>query len=122
MRELERVSVASLDDFCKRHSIRSIDLLKLDAEGHELPILRGASGLLRDGAIRAIQFEFGGCDLDSDTTLRDFFDLLSPNYEIFRILRNGLRPVTYSERWEIFMTTNFLALRSSELSSAIPVG
>ena len=36
---------------------RAIDLLKLDVEGHELPLLRGAAGLLAAGRVRHILFE-----------------------------------------------------------------
>lgn len=105
----ESVKVESLDGFCSKHPVAFIDLLKLDAEGHEFRILEGARGLLDSKKIGIIQFEFGGRNLDSRTFLRDFFGLLAPQYRIFRIVKDGLRPVEYNERWEIFTTTNFLA-------------
>lgn len=40
--KLERV-----DDFCKSNNIKKIDLLKIDTEGHELFVLKGAEKLLR---------------------------------------------------------------------------
>lgn len=106
-REIEQVPLRRLDDFCREAGITTIDLLKIDAEGHELAVLRG----LGDLRPARIQFEFGGGNIDSRTYLRDFFELLS-DYTIYRILPKGLRPVTPSERMEQFDTTNFLAVRS----------
>jgi hypothetical protein len=94
-----------LDDFCAEESIARIDLLKIDAEGHELAVLDGM-GSLRPAKI---QFEFGVSG--SRIFLRDFFDALT-NYTIYRILPKGLVRVEYSERMEQFNTTNFLAVLS----------
>jgi FkbM family methyltransferase len=108
----ETVVQTTLDEFCSAEGVGSIDFLKLDCEGHELRVLHGASDLLRRHAIEAIQFEFGGCNLDSRTYFRDFYEILSPDYRMFRILRKGLAPIPeYHERLEVFTTTNFLALR-----------
>ncbi len=110
----ERVHVRRLDDVCRDNSINRIDLLKIDVEGHELAVLRGAERMIRTGAIAAIQFEFGGANVDSRTFLKDFFILLSESYQIHRIVRDGLTPVAYEERTEVFTTTNYLAVRRAE--------
>ena len=110
----ENVVVRRLDDFCSQHDVAFIDLLKLDVEGHELKVLQGARRLLDDGAIRIIQFEFGGANVDSRTFLRDFFELLSPRYAISRIVQDGLVSVDpYSEEHEIFVTVNYAAILRS---------
>ena len=62
-------------------------------------------------AIDYIQFEFGGCNIDSRTYFQDFFYALDPKYQLHRMVRNGLVPIKrYRETQEIFMTTNFLAI------------
>jgi Methyltransferase FkbM domain len=93
----------------KRRIWVKIHLLKLDVEGSEIDILRGADELLENGGIDFLQFEFGGCNIDSRTYFRDFYDLLSPRFRIFRIVTDGLRAVDeYREIGEIFTTTNYL--------------
>lgn len=71
----EQIELMRVDDYCRANEIERINLLKLDVEGSELSILRGCNKLL-EGHIDVIQFEFGGCDVDSRTFLKDFFDAL----------------------------------------------
>lgn len=108
----ERVPVHTLDTFCDEQNIEEIDFLKLDVEGHELSVLHGAKSLLQNKAITYIQFEFGGTNIDSRTFFQDFYYLLKENYSIFRILTDGLQEITvYNERYEIFLASNFLAIK-----------
>jgi hypothetical protein len=105
------VNVRRLDLFCVEQDIPRIDFLKLDVEGLELDVLRGAGHML-GSAIDSIQFEFGGTDIDSRVFLRDFFYLLAPAYDIFRIVHNGVVALPrYKEQFEIFMYANYLAVR-----------
>ena len=52
------VAVTSLDEFCRREGITHIDLLKMDLEGYEVPALRGAAGLLKDGRVDLLAVEY----------------------------------------------------------------
>lgn len=107
----EPVRLRRLDDFCREREIDHIDFLKLDVGGHELKVLEGAGSLLEGAAIDYIQFEFGGCNIDSRTYFQDFFYALHPRYRLHRMLRDGLVPIEhYRETQEIFVTTNFLAI------------
>jgi len=51
------VKTRSIDSYCQEAKIPKIDLLKLDTEGFELNVLKGASGLLRASQIRVIYSE-----------------------------------------------------------------
>ena len=107
----ENVKIRDLDTFCLEQNIDHIHYLKLDVEGHELSVFKGAKQMLARGTIDWIQFEFGGCNIDSRTYFRDFFNLLSPQYHLYRLVRNGLIPINrYHETLEIFTTTNFIAI------------
>lgn len=108
----ESVPVDTIDRFCAARSVKKIDLLKIDVEGHELAVLRGAEGMLNSGAIRFIQFEFGPANIYSRTYFYDFWQMLSGRYALHRIVPRGIVPITqYREQNEVFLTSNFLAVR-----------
>ena len=109
------VNIVQLDTFATSHSISLIHLLKIDAEGHELEVLKGAANLLRENRVRAIQFEFNEMNVLSRVFLKDFCDLL-PNYNFYRMLRTGLMPLDpYCPlRCELFAFQNVVALPKSE--------
>jgi len=107
----ETIRLRRLDDFCREQRIERIHFAKLDVEGHELSVLRGAQSLLAARRIDHIQFEFGGCNIDSRTYFQDFFYELNDGYRIHRVLRRGLAPIDrYRETLESFTTTNYLAI------------
>jgi FkbM family methyltransferase len=111
MGHAEQIRLRTLDHFCKDEAVEHINFLKLDVEGHELKVLDGAQGLIDANGIDFIQFEFGGCNIDSRTYFQDFFYLLHQRYKIHRLLRDGLIPVeTYRETDEIFVQTNYVAI------------
>jgi len=113
--DTERIAVRTLDSFCASQRIDHIDFLKLDVEGHEVAVLRGAKDMLERGAISMIQFEFGPANIYSRTYFYDFWSLLSDKYDLFRIIPGGLAPITYyGEHLEIFLTTNYFARRRVE--------
>jgi hypothetical protein len=70
----------------------------------------GAADTINAGAIKVIQFGFGNCDINSRTFFRDFRNLLSPDYHLYRLLKDGIYPVAnYSVYGEIFATINYYA-------------
>jgi exopolysaccharide biosynthesis WecB/TagA/CpsF family protein len=112
--EERTVSVTTLDSLAEACGIDHIDYLKLDTEGHELWILKGACNLLEAGQIKALTFEFGAGNISSRTYFRDFWDLLTQyGYTIWRITPGGTRlPIKrYYEDLEMFRgATNYLAI------------
>jgi len=107
----EMVRLSTIDRFCRENNIMSINLLKVDVEGHEYKVFAGAAEMLEANAIDMIQFEFGGCNIDSRTYFRDFYYLLNPKYRLYRLAVDGIVPIDiYNEKYEQFRTTNFIAI------------
>ncbi|GHV56141.1 hypothetical protein AGMMS49579_20380 [Spirochaetia bacterium] len=77
-----------------------------------MKVLEGAKHMIQSGNIDFIQFEFGGCNIDSRTYFQDFFYALKDRYRIYRIIRDGLFEIkAYREMYECFMNSNFFAER-----------
>lgn len=55
----ETVKVERLDDFCAAEGVSRIDFLKIDTEGFDLDVLRGAEQMLGEGRIGFVQLEAG---------------------------------------------------------------
>jgi FkbM family methyltransferase len=51
------VQTVSLDNYCNRNSVSKINLLKIDVQGYEIEVLKGALSLLKNKAIDVIIFE-----------------------------------------------------------------
>jgi hypothetical protein len=108
--EQEKIEIITLDKFCLDNKIKTIEYLKLDVEGNELNAFIGVKFMLEEKRIKNIQFEMGGCNLDSKTSWREIYDLLKKNYKIYRIQKNGLFEFTeYSEYHEIYVYANYFA-------------
>lgn len=106
----QEIIIKTIDEFCLENNINQIDYLKIDVEGHEFQVLLGAKKMIENRKINFIQFEFGECHIDSRTFFRDFYYYLTPNYQIYRIVSNGLISIkNYSTELEVFDTINYLA-------------
>jgi FkbM family methyltransferase len=69
-----RVETIRLDDYIASRGIQNVYFLKMDIEGYEPFALEGASESIGKGVFMYIQFEYGGCNIDSRTYLKDFYD------------------------------------------------
>ena len=52
-----RIKTNTIDNFCQSKKIKKIDVLKIDAEGHEEFILRGSLNMLRRNQVKSIYVE-----------------------------------------------------------------
>jgi FkbM family methyltransferase len=81
------VPVVTLDDYCARHGVDFIDILKCDTQGYELEVFRGAERLLTEGRIRLVYFE---------VTFNDLYQGLPSLDELWRFLSDrGYRLVSF---------------------------
>lgn len=110
----EDVSIDTIDDYCAAKGIREVTLLKIDVEGHELDVLKGARRMFSNNAIAAVVFEFGGCNIDTRTYIQDYWYFFKEaKMRLFRVTPGGyLFPIhSYGEGMEQMVTTNFVATR-----------
>jgi hypothetical protein len=108
----EVVRLDTLDAYCQRVGVQVIDLMKVDVEGHELEVFKGAAGMLAQGKIKRIQFEYGGCNIDSRVLLKDLFDFFAPyGYAFYKIYPREMRRVPrYDQRLENFQYQNWVVV------------
>ncbi len=106
------VEVTTIDGFLEAGGVERINLLKIDAEGHELAILRGATRALSRGMVDAVQFEFNAMNVASRVFFKDFYDAL-PGFRFYRMGGGGLIPMgDYLARThEFFVIQNVVAVR-----------
>ncbi len=78
----QEVNAVTLDDYCEAKGISRVDLVKIDAEGTEADVLRGARRLLGEKRIGGILFEVGSGIREVLTFLSQYgFALFSLNDE-----------------------------------------
>lgn len=59
--------VTTIDTFTNDNKVEHIDVLKIDVEGFELKVIRGAQHALGDGKVKIVQFERHTDDMREDT-------------------------------------------------------
>jgi FkbM family methyltransferase len=75
------VTMRRIDDYCGEHAIDRISLLKVDAEGFDLQILRGATQMLNDGRVDFVFAEFNGAapqEAETGSNLSSIAEMLYP--------------------------------------------
>jgi len=107
----EQVQIHRLDDIFQTLGLRQVDLAKIDVEGHEMDVLLGSEQVIKSGKISHLQFELGGSSIDTNTTLKMFFEFFSEyRYDLFLIRKSGpLHLSSYKYLYEQYSTTNFIA-------------
>jgi len=85
--ERQNVNVDTIDDFCSKNGVDSIDILKIDTEGYEMKILQGCSRYLSANKIKCIYCEVGWNKEDKGHSL--FLDtysyLFTQNFRLYAL-------------------------------------
>lgn len=114
--------VSTVDAFCRQHRIDHIDFLKIDVEGDEFRVLKGASEMLSGGRISCIQFEYGAFSTDTRFLLKDYYAMLAEKYEIGKIYPQDVQFSDYSWRMEDFRFCNYLCVLKERTDIARRLG
>jgi FkbM family methyltransferase len=107
----ETVTTETLDSYATRSGVPWFTLVKVDTEGHDLTVLRGAHTLLTEHRIAVVQFEYNHRWVFARAYLRDAFDFLTGfGYQIGKLTPKG---VEFYPGWdadlETFVEGNYVA-------------
>ena len=116
---IHQASVASvqvdeipLDEFVAQEHLDRVDFIKIDVEGSEGAVLRGAATTIGEFKPAAIQLEFNDMNLLSKYTIIDLVNQLS-GYKLYRLLPRAL--VQLRDPWrlenKVYAYQNLIALR-----------
>lgn len=111
------VDIDSLDRIAMANGVEHIHFLKIDTEGHELEVIKGAESLISRNAISVLQIEFGGTHLHSRVYFNDI-QMLLPGFHFFRLLPKSLAPIHVGRplKTELFAFQNIIAVAPSFVS------
>jgi FkbM family methyltransferase len=112
----EAIHTVTIDQYLAEHGIERVDLLKVDTEGHDFAVLRGARASFAAGAIGVVQFEYNHRWVFARQYLKDVFDLLAPlGYRIGKLTPGG---VEFYPDWdpelETFIEGNYVACTAAK--------
>ena len=92
----ETIRIDTLDHYCSIHHINKIDLLKIDTEGFEINVLKGADEMLRSGNISFVYCETGFQQTNQRNT---YFPVLTEYLSQHNYFFFGLYQMDYHD-WE----------------------
>ena len=87
----KKISLITLDNFCKENKIEQIDILKIDTQGYEDKVLEGSIELLKLQKIKLIELELIFSEIyENPLNIYDVEKYLIPNgYKLFGISNAG---------------------------------
>jgi FkbM family methyltransferase len=111
------VAVRRLDDWTDELAGARRLVIKIDAEGFEFPVIRGAQGLLAGAAAAAVMFEHSYGWLETGESLLDCFQAFDAmGFDFFRILPIGLEHVRFfTNDMERVQYCNYVAVKGFEV-------
>ena len=114
-----KLSLRTLDSYCKENGIDDIDFLKIDTEGFEKEVLLGGSDIIENGT-KCIQFEYGSTwkDQDDPISIHEVMNTFFKEGWHMYILQPGLLLEFYPQHnptLDIIMKFNYSNLIASRI-------
>src|SRR5690606_21019208 len=104
---VEVVKIATLDQFAVEQKINCIDILKIDVEGYELSVLKGALWLLTNHRVRFVYAEIGFHRNRRHQCFSQLFDFMSAlDYDLcgfYEVFKDGRK-----NQYTVFCNALFL--------------
>jgi FkbM family methyltransferase len=107
----QRVTVRTVDEIVRQLSLTRLDFIKIDTEGFEDKVLRGATQTLNSLKPLFVQLEFNWHQMFVGNSLWHFSRLL-PGYELYQLLPKGWHQVDAgSPINNVFLFSNFVFVK-----------
>ena len=112
----EEIMLRRLDEYIEENAIKHINFMKIDIEGHELRAFEGMGDYLNCNFIDFIQFEYGGANLDSHSSLLEIYNLFeNRGFNVAKVMVNGLEVRKYKPFMDNFNYANYVAISEKVL-------
>jgi FkbM family methyltransferase len=100
------------DSYAMEHGIDRIDILKIDAEGHEMEVLNGFHDSFERNSISLVQFEFTLWAAIARRWLIEYYEFFAQwDFRVGKLWPRAVRWKPYSPADEQFLHNNFIAVR-----------
>lgn len=115
----EEVNLKMATSYIEEQKIERINFIKIDVEGHELEVLAGFGDFMHPNYVDIVQFEYGGANLDSKTSLLDLFNFFhNRNFILCKVMRKKLHRIDrYEPYFENFVYQNWVAINPKLLQN-----
>jgi len=105
------VEVTTVDAALAAHGLDHVDVMKVDVEGFDLRVLKGARTLLTEHRVGLVQFEYNEMWLGAGSTLREAVDWLeSLGMEVYLLNARGLWRPNFRRYGEHLGLSNYVAI------------
>jgi len=112
----EVIKLRRLDDFIDQNKLRHISFMKIDIEGHEFQAFIGLGDKLDPDFIDYIQFEYGGANIDSKTSLMEIYSFFTKKgFTIGKLMKGGIEIRDYKPYMENYVYSNYVAISNKIL-------
>ena len=84
-----KVEITTIDSYCQQNNIESIDILKIDVQGNELKVLKGAKRMLKETRVKVIFTEISiAPNYEAQSEIDEVIKFLRENeYKIFNFFK-----------------------------------
>lgn len=114
MNSSETIETIRLDSYLEQKGIDHINLLKIDIEGHEAAAFHGLGRFFSGDRIDFIQFEYGGANLDSHTSLMEMYSAFEvAGFKVAKVMPAGLDIRPYRPWMENFQYANYVVVSAT---------
>jgi len=109
----QTLPVTTGDAYVSEQCVERIDLLKIDAEGSEMKVLRGFESSFARSIIHIVQFEYAPLNKYIPLLLRDLYAFFTQRgFVVGKLFPNGVAFKPYEAEDENFLGLNYIACRS----------